>query len=80
MYRQIIVPTEKDHTIELPEKFFGKTVEVTMVEVPAPERNGHPLPPEGKVVSLEKLFETFGADPHFPDIDSLRAKAWPSKW
>lgn len=79
MYRQIIVPTEKDHTIELPKKFFGKTVEVIMVEV-SPEKKGRPLPPEGKVVSLEKLFETFGADPNFPDLDSIRAKAWPSKW
>lgn len=33
MYRQIIVPTEKDHTIALPEYLFGKQVEVVVNEV-----------------------------------------------
>ena len=61
MYRQIIVPSKKNHTIELPEKFFGKTVEVIMVELTDSNKKGHPLPPAGKVVPLEKLFETFGA-------------------
>jgi hypothetical protein len=78
MYRQIIVPTEKNHTIELPEKFFGKKVEVSMVILSDPKEK--PVPPEGKPVSLEKLFETFGANPEFPDLDTIRAKAWPSKW
>ncbi len=80
MYRQIIVPTEKNHTIELPEKFFGKKVEVSMEVVKDADEIAQPLPPIGKPVSLEKLFETFGADPDFPDIDTLRAKAWPKRW
>ncbi len=33
MYLQIIVPTEKDHTIALPEYLFGKQVEVVVNEV-----------------------------------------------
>ena len=80
MYRQIIVSNEKDHTIELPESFFGKTVEITMVEVTGPEKKRHALPSIGKVVSFEKLFETFSAAPDFPGLDSIRDKAWPPKW
>ncbi|MES2703775.1 MAG: hypothetical protein V4649_14130 [Bacteroidota bacterium] len=28
MYRQIMVPTEQEHSVELPKELFGKTVEI----------------------------------------------------
>jgi len=40
----------------------------------------HTKPPVGKPVSLERLFEFFGADPNFPSAEELRSKAWPFKW
>lgn len=76
MYRQIIIPTPDNHTIELPNALFGKKVEVTMVEVGQPKA----ILSKGKPVSLEKIFETFGADPEFPTLDELRKKAWPDRW
>jgi len=33
MFREIIVSSEKNHSMELPEKFFGKKVEVYAFEM-----------------------------------------------
>ena len=80
MYKQILVPDKYNHTIEMPEQFFGKKVEITVVELDNSNRNAHPIPPPGKKTSVNELFENFGANPNFPTIDEIRAKAWPSKW
>jgi hypothetical protein len=80
MYRAIITPTEEEHSMELPKQFFGKKIEVTIIEMEAlAKTKPHPLP-EGKSVSLTKLFESFGAAPNFPSIEVIRSKAWPPKW
>ncbi|MFM9840364.1 MAG: hypothetical protein ACKVOQ_19010 [Cyclobacteriaceae bacterium] len=80
MYRAIITPTEKEHSMELPKQFFGKKVEVTIVEMETLSKNKpHPLP-QGKKISLTQLFENFGNAPDFPSIEDIRSKAWPSKW
>ncbi len=34
MYRQVIIPTDKEHSIDLPENFYGKQVEITVKELP----------------------------------------------
>jgi len=80
MYRQILIPDEKNHSIEMPEEFFGKKVEVIVIELGVENSTGHPLPPRGKKVSKNELFETFGADSNFPSINEIRNKAWSSKW
>ena len=80
MYKQILIPSKKNHTIEMPEQFFGKKVEVIVVEVGDTDANNHPIPPAGKKVNINELFENFGASPDFPSLDEIRAKAWPSKW
>jgi hypothetical protein len=80
MYKQIFVPNKHNHTIEMPEHFFGKKVEVTVVELSNSAKGEHPIPPPGKKTHVNELFENFGANPDFPSIDEIRAKAWPSKW
>jgi hypothetical protein len=80
MYKQVLVPDEKNHTFEMPKKFFGKKVEVIVVEVGESTLKDHPHPPKGKKVNVNKLFEKFGAAPNFPSIDEIRTKAWSSKW
>ena len=81
MYRKIITPDKDNHSIEMPEKFFGKKVVITVVELNEEvSTKKHAKPPAGKPVSLEQLFEFFGADPDFPSADEIRSKAWPSKW
>ena len=79
MYRAIITPTENIHTIDLPEEFFGKKVEVTIVELSEPATKKKQLPSDKKV-SMDELFSTFGSLPNFPAIEEIRNKAWPSKW
>jgi putative transposon-encoded protein len=80
MYRTIVTPTEKEHSIELPKQFFGKKVEVTVIDVDASAKSKpHPLP-QGKKISLTELFQSFGSAPNFPGIEEIRSKAWPSKW
>lgn len=80
MYKQVLTPDKKNHTIEMPEKFFGKTVEVIVVEVSTSTLNTHPEPPIGKKVKVKELFESFGTAPDFPSTDEIRSKAWASKW
>ncbi len=80
VYKQVLVPDKKNHSIEMPEHFFGKKVEVIVVELSnSAEDTRHALPP-GKEISVNELFESFGTAPNFPSIDEIRAKAWPSKW
>jgi len=81
MYKQVLVPDKKNHSIEMPERFFGKKVEVIVVEIgKSTPDDTQPIPPLGKKVELSELFESFGAAPDFPSIEEIRAKAWHSKW
>lgn len=80
MYKQILIPDKKNHSIEMPEKFFGKKVEVTVVEIANAVSEIHPVPPAGKKVAVNELFESFGMSPGFPSIEEIRSKAWPDKW
>ena len=71
MYRQIIIPTEKDHTIDLPVNLYGKKVEVIAFEIPA----------DKNVVNGKKAFlADIEPIPDFPSIDEIRREAWPAKW
>jgi len=80
MYKQVLVPDEKNHSIEMAKKFFGKKVEVIVVEIGSSAVPSHPTPPEGRKINVSELFENFGAAPDFPSIDEIRDKAWTSKW
>ncbi len=81
MYRQIITPDEHNHSIDLPKKFFGKKVEVIMMELgDTPADTSKPKPPAGKKVTTAELLETFGAGSGFPSIEEIRSTAWPEKW
>ena len=64
----------------MPKEFFGKKIEVIMIELGESEINARPLPPAGKKIDVEELFENFGKAPDFPSIDEIRKAAWPSKW
>jgi hypothetical protein len=49
MYRKVIIPDKNNHSIEMPEKFFGKKVVITVVELDADLKiKKHPKPPVGK--------------------------------
>lgn len=78
-YKQILIPDKKNHTIEMPEQFFGKKVEVSVVEL-SDSAMVNPVPPPGKEILVNELFENFGAAPDFPSAEEIRDKAWPSKW
>ncbi len=80
MYKAIITPTENTHTIDLPKEFFGKKIEVTIVEWREPATKGNRLLPINKKISMDELFSTFGSLPDFPSLEEIRSKAWPSKW
>ena len=80
IYKQSLVADKGNSTFEIPEEFFGKKVEITIVEIgDAISRTRYRLPP-GKKVSASELLEHFGQAPDFPSIDEIRAKAWPKKW
>jgi hypothetical protein len=80
VYKQVLTPDKNNHSIEMPEQFFGKKVEVIVVELSEGTEDVNPIPPPGKKVSVNDLFENFGAAPDFPSIEKIRTKAWPSKW
>lgn len=43
-------------------------------------KTAKPIPPKGKVVSVNELVETFGKDPGFPSAEEIRTQAWRSSW
>jgi hypothetical protein len=75
-YKQVLIPDKKNHTIEMPEQFFGRKVEVTVVEIDGSDKNSRPVPPQGRKTSINELFENFGANTDFPTTEEIRAKAW----
>jgi hypothetical protein len=79
VYKQVLVPDKKNHSIEMPENFYGKKVEVTVVEIENKE-TGYPIPPVGKPIEIAELFENFGQAPDFPSAETIRQQTWPSKW
>lgn len=80
VYKQTLTPDKDNHTFEMPESFFGKKVEVIVVEVSSERREDYPSPPVGKKTDAKELFESFGSAPDFPSAEEIRSKAWPSKW
>jgi hypothetical protein len=80
IYKQVLTPDEKNHSIEMPKQFFGKKVEVIVVELENTLSETYPAPPKGKEVSMDEIMKTFGTDPEFPTLNEIRTKAWPSKW
>lgn len=80
VYRQVLVPDKKNHSIEMPEQFYGQKVEVIVTTVTDQATETRALPPQGKNISVNELFEDFGTAPDFPSVDEIRSKAWPSKW
>jgi len=70
MYRQILVPTEQKHNIELPPDLYGKQVEVIAFEI-------------GEEKEIPKSKKNFLADiepiPDFPSIEQIRKKGWPDE-
>ena len=80
VYKQILFPDKKNHRFEIPVEFFGKKVEVTVVEIDGSDKNSRPMPPQGRKTSISELLENFGANPDFPSTKEIRAKVWPSKW
>jgi hypothetical protein len=80
IYKQTLVPDKDNHSIEMPEHFYGKRVEVIVQELnDSPNDLKYPLP-KGKKTSANVLLEFFGAAPDFPSLEEIREKAWPSKW
>ncbi len=80
IFKQIVFPDKDNHSIEMPEQFYGKKIEVSIVEVNSDLKSSTPLPPAGKKTTITKLLADFGANPNFPSAEEIRDKAWPSKW
>jgi hypothetical protein len=69
MFRQIVVPTEKDHQITLPENLYGKQVEVIAFEIE----------PDFKAGKAKHFLDDIESIPDFPSIEHIRKQAWPEK-
>jgi len=67
VHREILIPDKENHSVEMPEQFYGRKVVVIIMDVAADSSvNKFPVPPVGKVVSMSDLFEYFGAAPDSP--------------
>jgi hypothetical protein len=75
IYKEIIFPTEENHTIELPKNMFGKEVEVIFKVIDLSKDL-----PKLKKQKLENIFEQFGKGKDFPSVNELRLQNWSRKW
>lgn len=73
MFREIITPSEKNHSIELPQEFFGKKIEVFAFELKDKTKRR-------KKTSKKAISQLAGAFPDFPSVEEIRKKAWPVRW
>lgn len=81
MYRQIIIPTDKDHSIDLPENLYGKQLEITVKEIKG--KRGKPTPDKKLPANLKNraFWEDIVYDPTFKSIEEIRQRVWPkSNW
>ena len=79
MYRQIIIPTTKEHSIELPENLYGKQVEITVKEIsakPAKVATAKKLP---STLKSKAFWDDIPYNSASPSIDELRKTAWPKR-
>ena len=78
MYRQIIIPTTKEHSIELPENLYGKQVEITVKEITT-----KPAKVAAKKLPANLKSKAFWDDipynSNFPSIEEIRKTAWPKR-
>ena len=82
MYRQTIIPTAKEHTIDLPENLYGKRVEIIINEL-AEKTSESKLSKKALPATLKnkKFWMDIEYNADFPSIDTIRQVAWPkSKW
>ena len=79
MYRRIIIPTDKEHSIELPENLYGKQVEITIKKIatkPAKVSAAKKLPARLK---NKAFWEAIEYNPGFPSVEEIRQIAWPKR-
>ncbi len=75
MLKQILVPIEENHIIELPEHLFGKQIEVQITEI-GEANYASELPDDLKD---QAFWSDIPFDSSFPSIDQIRSSAWPSR-
>lgn len=79
MYRQIIIPTDKDHSVQLPENLYGKQVEVIVKEIPAKTTKAKRRANLPSSLKNKAFWDDIEYNPTFPSIDEIRRTAWPKR-
>ena len=74
IFKQILIPNTENYSVDIPERFFGRKIEVIIQEVDNPPTGSKPIPPTGRKINVEELFENFGKAPDFPSIAEIRKK------
>ncbi len=77
MYRQIITPTDKEHSIELPENLYGKQIEITVKEVTVKTSASPGAKKLPARLKNKAFWENITYNPTFPSVEEIRQKAWP---
>lgn len=79
MYRQVIIPSHEEHSIELPENLYGKQVEITVkeIEVQSPKVFFTKKLPAG--LKNKAFWENIDYNPGFPSVEEIRQTVWPKK-
>ncbi len=79
MYRQIIIPSHEEHSIELPENLYGRQVEITVREIAAKiaKASFQKKLPAG--LKDKAFWENIEYNPGFPTVQEIRLTAWPKK-
>ncbi|EHQ27321.1 hypothetical protein [Mucilaginibacter paludis] len=73
MYKQILIPDKKNHSIILPEDLYGKKIEVTVIEI------FDTLSKEEKIKD-QCFLDDIQPIQDFPGIDEIRKDGWPNRW
>jgi hypothetical protein len=73
MYRQIFIPTKQNRSIQLPEEWLGRKVEVIAFPVPEEANSANELEEKTKLELLDKALNKYLIS--FPDFKFNRNEA-----
>ncbi len=76
IFREILTPDSKNHSVRLPEYLFGRKVEIIAFEINEEIQSFKKSSLKNKGTVFLKDIEFI---PDFPSIHEIRKQAWPEK-
>jgi hypothetical protein len=79
MYKEIIIPNDQNHTIEIPKELYGKKIEVVINEISNSTDRAMAAPILPDQIKDKSFWNNLPYVPDFPSQEEIRKQAWPNR-